>query len=112
MFGKLGSEGNSPINGSKFLLNMTFFRFIFVIVGLGNMLVFLVPHIKSSTFNFGSMLPTPFSVVDMFKISHSIDVYYDNPKPSFMSIVLEPVPHQYHFVSNHDTHFMSLMGDT
>lgn len=53
------------------------FHFIFVVVGLANILATLVHHtmLNSSTFRFGSMLPTPLSVVDMFKISHSVAIY-------------------------------------
>ncbi len=45
------------------------------------------------------MLPTPFCVVDMFKRSHSDTIYYNAPKPSFMSTIPELVPLQHHFVS-------------
>ena len=57
------------------------------------------------------MLPTPYSVANMFKRSPSTNIYY-NTKPSFMYVTLEPTLIQHHYVSNLDTYFMSLMGDT
>ena len=40
-------------------------------------------HLRAFIFSFGSMLPTPFSVADVFKGSHSIDICYDILKHSF-----------------------------
>ena len=67
---------------------------------------------KAYIFCFGSMLPIPFSATDVFKRSPSVHLWYNIPKPTFKSSFPELVLHQHHSVSNHDTHFMSLMGDT
>jgi len=48
----------------------------------------------------------------MFKRSPSVDIYYNTFKDVFMSIIFEPSLHQHHSVSNIDTYFVSLMGDT
>lgn len=63
---------------------MTLFHFIFVIVGLRNMLIFwfIIPF-KAPVFCFGSMMPTPFSVTNMFKRSHSVDICYNTLNLSF-----------------------------
>lgn len=90
--GKLGKQGTLPINGSESLLNMTLSHLIFVNVGLGNLLSSLIHHtiLKSSTFDFRSILSETLSGVDMFKRIHSFTICYNTPKPSFMHVAPEP----------------------
>lgn len=58
-------------------------------------------HFRASIFSFGSMMPNPFNVVDVFKRIHSVNIFYDTLNPSFhichswtnstlMSFSLEP----------------------
>jgi len=82
--GKLGKQDTPLVNGNKSLLNITLFHLFSMDVGLGNLLDFwFVIPFQGLHFWFGSMLPTPFSVTDVFKRSHSVNICYNTLKPSF-----------------------------
>ena len=112
MVGEIGKPRDSIFLMAVSLLNMTIFHFISMVVGLCNLLVFwLSCNFKSLRFGFGSMLPTPFSVVNVFKRSHLVDLRYNNIKPSFhvcLSSSSSMLASFWSFCLNHHTHFASM----
>lgn len=51
-------------------------------------------------------------VLSIFNRSPLGHICYNNPKPSFMFVILESTLNQHHYALSFDTCFVSLMGDT
>jgi len=113
MVGKIEKMDTLPINGSESLLNMKIFHFISVAAELWNMLVFLVHHTISNPML--SVLGQCYRIHSMSLICSREVIQLISTtillRHHSMFIVLEPVLHQHHSISNHDTFFVSLMGD-